>query len=599
MIWLRAFFSEILITKMFSSQVYASALLLCIVFNWVFADLPSYDSPETSEPKLLRPVPEDILCEAKISVISSAMLMDYNQVFHENFSMPSECEGPWERVIIDFDGSVSGVQFDRFGAFWIDGIELLRTSTPEPSSSGIHWHIEKDMTQYQDVLLANENHTSTILIPNVVNAEFDGILFVNVSISIYSTKENPSSVPKVISLENFVNKSSLLLGISGDERRDYMIPPMESTFLTGFIDLALSAHGDEEFWYSNLPDTFANNNSMPGGGSFREIQVFIDGFRAGCAFPFPVIYSGGINPFLWRPVAGIISFDIPFYRMDITPFMGLLIGGGEHNVSVVITNNSKNGYWIINSALLLFPFHARTNQGGKVTKETTDGPFLSTISKIFDSQDETFETNAQHSCFVEGDILLNDMTVIKASVHSELVYQNLNAIYATGESQKTIGVLRYSTQSFMDFQNGSYLQKIARYTFPFNIFTRFVEDSDSMQIEATVQISRDRKNVWEDENSQFQVNWIETYDGSAIYNRSLRNRFVHVGKENSSSSFDIVNPDCYHKILASRNGKFTIDMGMDRCQWGRSLFFCGSEVCSVSYFPDLMQHSNETQRFIF
>ena len=35
-----------------------------------------------------------------------------------------------------------GLQFDRFGALWIGDIEILRTTTPEPTSTGIIWNIE-------------------------------------------------------------------------------------------------------------------------------------------------------------------------------------------------------------------------------------------------------------------------------------------------------------------------------------------------------------------------------------------------------------------------------------------------------------------------
>ena len=31
--------------------------------------------------------------------------------------------------------------------------------------------------------------------------------------------------------------------------------------------------------------------------------------------PFPVVYTGGLNPLLWRPITGIESFDVvPYSR---------------------------------------------------------------------------------------------------------------------------------------------------------------------------------------------------------------------------------------------------------------------------------------------
>jgi len=42
--------------------------------------------------------------------------------------------------------------------------------------------------------------------------------------------------------------------------------------------------------------------------------VFVDGQLSAIAMPFPVIYTGGINPLLWRPLTGMMSFDIPSHR---------------------------------------------------------------------------------------------------------------------------------------------------------------------------------------------------------------------------------------------------------------------------------------------
>ena len=39
--------------------------------------------------------------------------------------------------------------FSRFGALWINGMEVLRTTNPEPHPQGqTSWTIEKDLTVY-------------------------------------------------------------------------------------------------------------------------------------------------------------------------------------------------------------------------------------------------------------------------------------------------------------------------------------------------------------------------------------------------------------------------------------------------------------------
>lgn len=40
-------------------------------------------------------------------------------------------------------------------------------------------------------------------------------------------------------------------------------------------------------------------------------------------YPFPVIYTGGANPLLWRPLASLRAFDVPSAFIDVSPFLPL------------------------------------------------------------------------------------------------------------------------------------------------------------------------------------------------------------------------------------------------------------------------------------
>lgn len=39
-----------------------------------------------------------------------------------------------------------------------------------------------------------------------------------------------------------------------------------------------------------------------GDGPFREVRILVDGMVAGVAFPYAVIFTGGIVPAAWRSV---------------------------------------------------------------------------------------------------------------------------------------------------------------------------------------------------------------------------------------------------------------------------------------------------------
>ena len=88
--------------------------------------------------------------------------------------------------------------------------------------------------------------------------------------------------------------------------------------IRALLDVYASGHECEEFWYTNVPDAdnLTKLTGSCGGGPHREVEVMIDGTPAGAALPFPTIYSGGIVPQLWRPVAGIHSSI--FHRSPLT-----------------------------------------------------------------------------------------------------------------------------------------------------------------------------------------------------------------------------------------------------------------------------------------
>ena len=60
-----------------------------------------------------------------------------------------------------------------------------------------------------------------------------------------------------------------------------------------------------------MPDEdFEPDSGACAGGTYREIQLYVDGQLAGALYPFPTIYTGGVCPLLWRPLTGIYSFNV-------------------------------------------------------------------------------------------------------------------------------------------------------------------------------------------------------------------------------------------------------------------------------------------------
>lgn len=123
-----------------------------------------------------------------------------------------------------------------------------------------------------------------------------------------------------------------------------------------------------QFWWSNVLEsvtgTFPQYGDLNGYSPFREVQLLIDGRLAGVVWPFPVIFTGGVVPGLWRPVVGIDAFDLKEDEIDITPWLPLLCDGKPHNFTIRIaglvdTSNGSahllettNNYWLVTGKVI-------------------------------------------------------------------------------------------------------------------------------------------------------------------------------------------------------------------------------------------------------
>lgn len=374
------------------STMRCASLLFLLLTTSIHA-YPAYDNPILANPALVRP--GQLLCT--VDLVRNAACDAYNKITTQPFPAPSDvpaCRGYVSRVVVDFYGFVKGVQFDRSGGVFLGDIELLRTTTPEPSPSGIAWHVEKDVSDYILYILSGPKN-ATLGITNIVDKTYTGVIYVNATLSFYgrpfsstdtaddgaqSTTSSPAllrggsnSVGFTTAMDddNVATSSStngkkhlnpspqyreedtellpehgasppLILplvfpfnpstgqwtsppNLNGDANLSVSLPSWpQPNIARVYLDLIASPHGCEEFFYTNLPSEAEDvDGTSCGGGVYRELQVWVDDTLAGSLYPAVVVYTGGVNPFLWRPLSGIGSFDIPTYRFDLTPFVGL------------------------------------------------------------------------------------------------------------------------------------------------------------------------------------------------------------------------------------------------------------------------------------
>nr|CAD1839870.1 unnamed protein product [Ananas comosus var. bracteatus] len=283
-----------------------------------------------------------------------------NPRLHPLLSPPCASKSAWATAVLSFSAASQGDQYDRIAAVWLGGAELLRTSTPEPTPAGIFWTVQKDVTRYA----ASSATTTASSSPSCSRTSSTPPS----PASSTSTSPSPSIPPMPMpTMRNRRCSTSRPMPSCPSRRR---IPPprgfwfriangtennARKTLVAGIppntyraaLEVFASAHGDDEFWYSNPPDSYIEKNNLTtrrGNAAFREIVVSVDGQFAGSVVPFPVIFAGGINPLFWVPVVGLGAFDLPSYTLDLTPFLGLLLDRNKsHEIGSPSPTPSNSG----------------------------------------------------------------------------------------------------------------------------------------------------------------------------------------------------------------------------------------------------------------
>ncbi|WP_239118225.1 peptide-N4-asparagine amidase [Paractinoplanes ferrugineus] len=273
-----------------------------------------WDDPRTAAPAIAKPATRS--CTTTVVEHAFAGYDPYVS------SYAPTCRGPWSKVVLRLDGNVKGRQYDRLGWLTIGGVEVFKTSTPEPSPDGITWSVEKDVTAYASLLKSPQ--AVRMYLGNTVDDTYTGVLNIKVSLTFYAGLARTAD--DVLPLADQGREGPDLTGtvrVAANTER-----LLAEVYATG------SGGGCEEFWYLTAPS--ATGYSCPADpGPYREVQVLLDGEVAGIAAPFPHVYTGGwSNPFLWYVVPAPRAFDIRPISYDLTPYLGKLTDGAAHRVAV-------------------------------------------------------------------------------------------------------------------------------------------------------------------------------------------------------------------------------------------------------------------------
>lgn len=342
-------------------------------------------NPVSPDPAVTRPSHTK---PCTVQLFQNVEFADFN-IKPFSYTPPADCAGPWEKVVFSADFTVtSGRQFDRTAKFFLGGVNLYFGTTAEPRAAlSPSWHVESDVTDLSALLKAQQ--TGAANIGNFVGVSngvtYDGIIYASAQLEFYpahSRAQAPKVPDVVIPLQS--DSDGTFLNTTTDQLSKTLTLP--TNIESAYLDIIAESQSSDEFWYFCVPDDTSSELESCGNTGFRETEVSIDGQPAGVAPVYPWIYTGGIDPLLWEPTPGIQTLNFKPYRVDLTPFAGVLSDGQQHTVAVSVFN--ANVGFSVTSTLLLYtdPLKAKVT-GGILSNNLVAEPTPSIKEKITTGSD--------------------------------------------------------------------------------------------------------------------------------------------------------------------------------------------------------------------
>ena len=462
----------------------------------------------TADP--LVPRPHTKHCE--VTLLTDQAFADFN---NKNFSFtpPADCPGPWSRVIFTGDFSTNaGVQYDRTGQVFFGGVNIYFGTTAQPLQNQTNtWHVERDLTDYASLFKTSQ--TGYASLGNIVDPSLGltSTIYGTFKLEFYQADfGNPAPRP-----------ADLVLGLpnNGSAQLNNSTPELTETFTlptnveSAYIDILAQSQNEEEQWFFCLPNSVASDVGVCGNTAFRQVNVSIDGKLAGVAPVYPWIYTGGIDPGLWIPMPGVQTLNLLPYRVDLTPFAGVLSDGQQHTVGVTVYNAFQ--YFTTLATLLVYEDPHSKHVTGAVTEDTLTDPNPTLVSNIsFDSSGNgggtATVTNAQK--YTIAGYINTSHGRVSTKVDGDVNFSNVQTVTSTATTFGQ-GIVQTSTASQKTTTQDGFLFTTKENDFSFPITTKFLE---------TVETNKDIEQV-STVDQHYQRSETDTLEGFPIFQSNVSN----------------------------------------------------------------------------
>ncbi|OLN85695.1 Peptide-N4-(N-acetyl-beta-glucosaminyl)asparagine amidase A 2 [Colletotrichum chlorophyti] len=419
---------------------------------------PLLECFQVAQPVLL-PSTSDREKSVTVKLMDHQFANSYGAPFVGNYTPP---DFDFDHVVLNFTVNVRGRQFDRWGSAYLGDINILSTSTAEPTSYGITWTWLKDTTPY--LSLWKESQTLIFQLDNVVNDVYTGLLNSTLTATFFkSPVQSGGQEPADLILP----VSALKSPVTGS----FWTYPEENASVSlhfprnvnrAVFSVSVKAQGNDEFWWGNVPESAVTAfkpdvGTYPGYSPFREVQVLIDGQLAGVHWPYPVVYTGGVVPQLHRPIVGIDAFDLRDHEIDISPWLPLLCDGNRHTFgirvvglvddgtsSAELSNTVESSWYLVGKVFLWLDDEDSVTTGVLGTLSNRDPEIA--FSQTLKPNATGFNSTLDYTISVRRDFAITSQLKTqkgngKASWTQSLSYSNIGGLFSNGYG----AVNRFST----------------------------------------------------------------------------------------------------------------------------------------------------------
>jgi hypothetical protein len=264
------------------------------------------------------------------------------------YSIPGDCAGgQWAKVVFNLScGVTAGRQYDRTVQVFINGFHIFTGTTPEPGASlAPTWSVQADVTYLSAALLMSNGKTGSVALGTVVTDTYNGVPYCSGELQYYQSSAQYPAPPTTLAPTRAIALGQQSLGPSNPSLSSSLSLP--SNIVSFAVDVMTQGQSSDEFWWSCAPSSVSTELNTCSGTAFRAMEISLDGTTVGIYPIYPYLFTGGVDPLLWRPIPGVQTLHLQPMQIELGPFVAMLNLPGPHMLNITIRGGPEgiNSFW--------------------------------------------------------------------------------------------------------------------------------------------------------------------------------------------------------------------------------------------------------------